>query len=126
MRPLPPAWRREALRGALSIKTVVALGLAGVTALCAMLATAPSASADPLPSGVTFWLGVFAGEMVNYPDPSTSCTTLPFTVHSELNNTNKTILVYATTDCTGQALTFPPLDIHNFADFDGRSFRAVD
>lgn len=108
------------------IKVELALGLAGAAALCAMLGAASRASADPLPTGLTFWSGVFAGQTVNYTNPSTSCTTLPFTVHSELNNTSKSIQVYATTDCTGPALTFPAHDIHSFAGFDGRSFRALE
>ncbi|WP_437575177.1 hypothetical protein [Sorangium sp. So ce887] len=109
-----------------SIKVELALGLAGAAALCVMLGTVRPASADPLPSGVSFWSGVFAGQTVNYANPSTSCTTLPFTVHSELNNTSQSIQVYPTTDCTGQALTFPASDIHSFTGFDGRSFRAAD
>ncbi|WP_437624221.1 hypothetical protein [Sorangium sp. So ce1151] len=109
-----------------SIKVKLALGLAGASALCVMLGMAAPASADPPPSGVTFWSGAFAGQTVNYANPSTGCTTLPFTVHSELNNTSKSIQVYATTDCTGQALTFPASDIHSFTGFDGRSFRALD
>ncbi|UQA59922.1 hypothetical protein [Polyangium aurulentum] len=108
-----------------NIKVDLALGLAGAAALCVMFGSITPASADNVPPGVTFWSGAFTGQTVNYPDPSTSCTTLPFTVHAELNNTSKYIQVYTTTDCTGPALTIPPTDIHNFTSFDARSFRVT-
>ncbi|GGO30685.1 hypothetical protein GCM10010116_61420 [Microbispora rosea subsp. aerata] len=101
----------------------LALGLAGVASLALALGSAP-ASASSAYTGLTFWSGYFAGQSVSYANPSTSCTTLPFVAHSEWNQTDKTILVYETTDCTGPALTFPANDIHNFSS-DGRSFRAA-
>ncbi|AWS46490.1 peptidase inhibitor family I36 protein [Streptosporangium sp. 'caverna'] len=108
-----------------TIKIKLALGLASVASLSVILGTVAPASADATSSGVTFWSGAFAGQPVTYADPSADCTTLPFTVHSEFNNTGKSIQVYKTTDCTGQALTFPATDIHSFTGFDGRSFRAT-
>lgn len=110
----------------LRIHVKLALGLAGAASLCAMLGAVTPASADTLPSGVTFWSGAFTGQTVTYADPGSACITLPFTVHAELNNTSTSIQVYKTTDCTGQALTFPAWDIHSFTGFDGRSFRAID
>lgn len=107
------------------IRVKLASGLASVASLSVMLGTVTPASADAASSGVTFWSGAFAGRPVTYADPSTDCTTLPFTAHSEFNNTGKSIQVYKTTDCTGQALTFPATDIHSFIGFDGRSFRAT-
>jgi hypothetical protein len=108
-----------------NVKVKAALGLAGAASLCVMLGIVTPASADTASSGVTFWSSAFTGQTVTYADPSTDCTTLPFTVHSEFNNTDASIEVYKTTDCTGQALTFPATDIHSFAGFDGRSFRAT-
>ncbi|WP_329084147.1 MULTISPECIES: hypothetical protein [unclassified Streptosporangium] len=108
-----------------TFKVKIALGLASAASLCAVLATAAPAAANSSPSGVTFWSGAFTGQSVTYANPGTGCTTLPFTVHSEFNNTDTSILVYRTTDCTGQALTFPANDIHSFIGFDGRSFRTT-
>jgi hypothetical protein len=108
-----------------TIKIKLALGLASVASLSVILGTVTPASADAASSGVTFWSGAFAGQSVTYADPSADCATLPFTVHSESNNTGKSIQVYKTEDCTGQALTFPATDIHSFIGFDGRSFRTT-
>ncbi|MFF5247756.1 hypothetical protein ACFY3V_26015 [Streptosporangium sp. NPDC000095] len=105
-------------------KVKIALGVVSAASLCAMLGAVAPASADT-PPGVTFWSGAFTGQSVNYPNPSSDCTTLPFTVHSEFNNSDKSILIYNTTNCTGQALTFPANDIHSFIRFDGQSFRTV-
>ncbi|MFI7616217.1 hypothetical protein ACIBP6_33850 [Nonomuraea terrae] len=106
-----------------STKLTFAWGLAGAASLCIALGSAVPASADS-GSGVTFWSGDFTGQSVTLP-ASTACTTLPFTAHSEFNDTDTTIRVYETTDCTGHALAYPPTDIHSFLTFDGRSFRAV-
>jgi len=105
--------------------TKVKLALS-VASLCAVLgAAAPAAAADPGP-GVTFWSGAFTGETVTYPAPGTGCTVLPFIAHAEYNNTDKTLRVYQTTDCSGWFYYFPANDIHNFLNFDARSFRLVD
>ena len=85
-----------------TIKVKLALGLASVASLSVVLGTVAPASADAASPGVTFWSGAFAGQPVTYADPSTDCTTLPFTVHSEFNNTDASIEVYKTADCTGQ------------------------
>ncbi|MGJ6964603.1 hypothetical protein ACSDR0_22075 [Streptosporangium sp. G11] len=106
-------------------KVKIALGIASAASLCAVLGAVTPAAADPAPVGVTFWSGAFTGQPVTYANPSTDCTTLPFTVHSEFNNTDRSILVYKTTDCTGHALTFPANDIHSFIRFDAQSFRAI-
>lgn len=98
-----------------------ALGLAGAASLALTLGTAAPASAS---SGLTFWSGYFTGQSVSYANPGTSCTTLPFAVHSHLNLTDQSIQLYPTADCTGWSLTFPASDIHNYST-DIRSFRAV-
>jgi hypothetical protein len=107
-----------------SPKVRLAWGLAGAASLCIALGSVTPASAADWGPGVTFWSGDFAGRSVTLP-ASTSCTALPFTAHSEYNNTDTRIYVYKTTDCAGSAVSFPAGDIHSFLDFDGRSFRAV-
>lgn len=101
------------------LKTV--LGIAGAATVLALGSATPASAAA---SGVTFWSGWFTGQSVTYPNPSTSCTTLPFAARSELNETSKTLLLYTTTDCTGPAITIPATDVHNFTT-DIRSFRAA-
>jgi hypothetical protein len=107
-----------------SARVKLALSLAGAASFGVMLASPTPASAADLPSGLTFWSGAFTGQTVNYENPSIDCETLPFTAHAEFNNTSKSILVYSTTDCTGQAIGFPAYDIHSFITYNGRSFRA--
>ncbi|MFE7404834.1 hypothetical protein [Isoptericola sp. NPDC057559] len=100
------------------LTAVVGLGLGA-----GLVATATSAAAAAQ-GGVTFWASAsFTGTSVTLP-AADGCTALPFVAHAELNESASGIDVYATTDCSGPALHFPTADIHSFAGFDGRSFRA--
>jgi hypothetical protein len=90
-------------------------------ALGLVAAVAGTASADE-PTGITFWSADFNGQSVNYTPATTACVTLPFTVHSELNATQDSFLLYTTRDCTGYAITIPATDLHSFVNHDVRSF----
>ena len=104
--------------------TVVS-GIAAVAAGVGLALGAGVAPASAAPGGdLTFYSGAFTGPSVSY-TPGTACTALPFTVHSELNLSTRSVEVYGTQDCSGPALTFPADDLHSFLTFDGRSFRAV-
>lgn len=98
---------------------------AAVLAAAGLLAVAVPTTASAADGDLTFWSGAFTGQTVTYPDAGTGCTTLPFVVHAELNETATGIRVYESTDCTGRALTFPATDVHSFIGFDGRSFEPV-
>ncbi|MBP2476663.1 hypothetical protein JOF53_005535 [Crossiella equi] len=102
-------------------------GVVGTLAVAALLGGAAPASAAP--SGdLQFWeTAFFTGRSATYPAAKVTqaCTTLEFTVHAQLNQTDKAIEIFATPDCTGHALYFPANDIHSFIGFDGKSFRAA-
>jgi len=102
-------------------KLKIALGLAAA-ATFAFGAAAPASAAAG--SGLTFWSGWFTGKTAVYPNPSTSCTTLPFSGRALLNDTDRTLRLYKTPDCSGRAITIPATDIRNFSE-DIRSFRAT-
>ncbi len=98
----------------------------------AVLAGGGAASADAADleacqaqKAVCFFAHGVEGTPALYPGAPTTCTVLPFTVHTEFNFSTSAIQVYKTTDCTGHALTFPANDFHTFNTFDGRSFKAV-
>ncbi|MGN9783720.1 hypothetical protein ACTMTF_19960 [Nonomuraea sp. ZG12] len=98
----------------------------------AVLAGASAASADAADleacqaqKAVCFFANGVEGTPAVYPGAPTTCTVLPFTVHTEFNFSTSAIQVYKTTDCTGHALTFPANDFHTFNGFDGRSFKAA-
>lgn len=99
--------------------TAAALVLGG------LLAVSAPASATPFTEGINFFSGDLTGESVTYPGTVEGCITLPFVAHSELNYTDTGIRVYESTDCTGNAKTFPGHDLHSFLRFDARSFQPV-
>ena len=104
------------------LTATVGLGLAA--GLVATASSATAAEPDAQAAGVTFWADAsFTGESVTLA-VTDECTTLPFVVHAELNESASGIDVYESDDCTGRALHFPATDVHSFAGFDGLSFRA--
>ncbi|MEV4403893.1 hypothetical protein AB0J66_17025 [Actinoplanes sp. NPDC049598] len=108
-----------------SALAAVATAVAGL----ALFAAPASASAAPAP-GTSGTLTLYAGnfdpaQAAVYTSIPTACTVAPFVVHAELNLTTSAFAIYSTADCTGPALTFPAEDIHSFATFAGRSFRAA-
>ncbi|MGW2778021.1 hypothetical protein ACWC4C_36920 [Streptomyces olivaceoviridis] len=106
----------------------VALAASAVAAAVG-LSGSPAFAVDPgTPGYVTFWQGGFTGPTVEYAPSQvgTSCVTLPFSVHADLNNTDRTVLLYDGTGCTGSTLTLPASDLHSFSGFTGRSFRFTD
>ncbi|GAA3437104.1 hypothetical protein [Kutzneria kofuensis] len=92
-----------------------------VAALGLVAAVAGTASADE-PTGITFWQADFSGQSVTYDASTTGCTTLPFVVHSEFNNSDASFDLYTTPDCSGSALHIPATDLHSFLNHDVQSF----
>ncbi|HEY0532074.1 MAG TPA: hypothetical protein VGD29_10795 [Actinoplanes sp.] len=92
-----------------------------VAALGLVAAVAGTASADE-PTGITFWQADFSGQSVNFAPTTTDCVTLPYAVHSELNASQDSFLLYATRDCTGAAITIPATDLHSFVNHNVLSF----
>ncbi|MCP2263295.1 hypothetical protein ACFQHV_21115 [Promicromonospora thailandica] len=85
----------------------------------------PAASATPFTEGINFFSGDLSGESATYAGTVEGCVVLPFVAHSELNYTDTAIRVFESTDCTGNARTFPGNDLHSFLRFDARSFEPI-
>lgn len=118
---------RRTGRAAIGTAAASAAMLLGAMSGTASAAPESTAAANCGDSGtLCLWEGAFTGQTVVYANPGTDCVTLPFGVLADLNNTDKSITYYKSTDCSGSAaLVMPPLDLHSWTSYGAMySFRA--
>ncbi|MFI1801870.1 hypothetical protein ACH427_31650 [Streptomyces sp. NPDC020379] len=119
----------------LRVISILTTGLSA-SALSMTLFAAPALADGPVtrqpgePVCVTgsacFYQTPFEGKTAWYANPGSECVTLPLPAYGVVNFTDKRLDMYATTDCTGYALSVPANDLLNWLDQPPRmSFRAV-
>ena len=107
---------------------------AAATATISLGLVAPASAQTPVKASAAFECrpGIacfyettaFSGNCVQYSDPSTGCTVLPFAPGSLFNWSNKDIYLYTTSNCTGTASLEPANNFHSYPGRTFRSFRA--
>ncbi|MYU51795.1 MULTISPECIES: hypothetical protein [Streptomyces] len=119
----------------LRIKSTLTVALS-VPALAMTLFAAPALADGPVTrqpgepvctnGSACFYETPWEGKTSWYANPGSECVTLPFPAFGIFNLTDKRLDMYATADCTGDALSEPANDFHTWQSWQPRmSFRAV-